>query len=348
VNTHGELMVDSTANARQKRRLDRLAEDGIVRSTVLVHERNHRVMQELKPYLVDPESGSQLLEAVLQIKRAAEPVNVSQVAQLSPLRYPGGKTWLVPEVRAWLRSLERRPRLLVEPFAGGGIVGLTAAAEGLADSVVLAELDPSVAALWTLLVDGSDLEADELFARVLQFEMNEPNVESLLSGYATSLPHRAFATLVKNRVNRGGIMAAGASRMKSGENGKGLLSRWYPLTLVKRMRAIRCLRQRLAFFEGDAFTVIDEHAHRKTAAWFVDPPYTAGGKKAGSRLYAFSEIDHDRLFAEMAAVAGAVMMTYDDAPEVRQLARKHGFAVREVPMKSTHHAIKNELLLLKA
>jgi DNA adenine methylase len=40
-------------------------------------------------------------------------------------------------------------------------------------------------------------------------------------------------------------------------------------------------------------------------------------------------------------------MTYDDAPEVREMARKHGFRVKAVPMKSTHHAVKNELLILK-
>lgn len=340
--------MDSTANARQKKRLDRLADEGIVRSTVFLHQRNLHVMQEVKPFLLDPDSGTQLLHAIQQLERPTEPVNVAQVAQLSPLRYPGGKTWLVPEVRRWLRLLRHRPRMLVEPFAGGAIVGLTTAAEGLADAVLLAEIDPSVAALWTLLVSGSDIEAEEFFSRVLDFEMTEASVENVLGGYATSLPHRAFATVVKNRVNRGGILAVGASRMKNGENGRGLLSRWYPQTLVKRMRAIRSLRHKLSFVEGDAFQVIATHSHRKTAAWFVDPPYTAGGKRAGSRLYTFSQIDHERLFVDMALASGPVMMTYDDAPEVRRLARVHGFTVREVPMKSTHHEVKNELLLLKA
>ena len=49
-------------------------------------------------------------------------VNVSSIPQRSPFRYPGGKTWLVPLVRQWLRSLPRRPALLVEPFAGGAIL----------------------------------------------------------------------------------------------------------------------------------------------------------------------------------------------------------------------------------
>src|SRR5215475_1839398 len=53
-----------------------------------------------------------------------EPVNVASVPQRSPFRYPGGKTWLVPYIRSWLASRGGRASLLIEPFAGGGIVGL--------------------------------------------------------------------------------------------------------------------------------------------------------------------------------------------------------------------------------
>ena len=41
-------------------------------------------------------------------------VNVSQVPQRSPLRYPGGKTWLIPHIREWLQQVQ--PTLLVEPL----------------------------------------------------------------------------------------------------------------------------------------------------------------------------------------------------------------------------------------
>jgi DNA adenine methylase len=82
-------------------------------------------------------------------------------------------------------------------------------------------------------------------------------------------------------------------------------------------------------------------------AWFVDPPYTAGGKRVGGRLYTFSEVDHEHLFFEMARCMGPVMMTYDDVPEVVSLAAKYHFEILRAPMKTTHHEIKNELLLLK-
>ncbi|MDQ3584451.1 MAG: DNA adenine methylase [Acidobacteriota bacterium] len=65
----------------------------------------------------------------------AQVVNVAAVPQRSPFRYPGGKTWLVPRIRQWLKQ---RPAEFIEPFAGGGIVGLTVAAENLAAHVTRA------------------------------------------------------------------------------------------------------------------------------------------------------------------------------------------------------------------
>jgi DNA adenine methylase len=73
-------------------------------------------------------------------------VNVASVPKRSPFRYPGGKTWLVPLARKWWQSLNRKPKLLVESFTGGGIIGLTAAFEGFVDHVVLVEKDPEVSA----------------------------------------------------------------------------------------------------------------------------------------------------------------------------------------------------------
>jgi hypothetical protein len=66
-------------------------------------------------------------------------VNVASVPQRSPLRYPGGKTWLVPEIRKYLEGLDFRPEVFVEPFAGGGIASLTAVMDRHVDRAVLCE-----------------------------------------------------------------------------------------------------------------------------------------------------------------------------------------------------------------
>jgi DNA adenine methylase len=38
-------------------------------------------------------------------------------------------------------------------------------------------------------------------------------------------------------------------------------------------------------------------------------------------------------------------MTYDEADEVKEMARKHSFQMRLIPMKNTHHATMRELVI---
>ena len=40
-------------------------------------------------------------------------------------------------------------------------------------------------------------------------------------------------------------------------------------------------------------------------------------------------------------------MTYDDTPEVRKWAKKHGFQVKSISMRTTHHTTKRELMIAK-
>jgi DNA adenine methylase len=268
-------------------------------------------------------------------------VNVATVPMRSPFRYPGGKTWLVPEIRAWLHGLPRKPKIFIEPFAGGGIASLTVIFEGLAERVVMVERDEHVAAVWQVILKDADWLSD----RIIGFEITVEHVREALFNPPRSLREKAFQAILRNRVQRGGIMAPGASLMKAGENGRGIASRWYPDTLAKRIRAVYDHRDRINFIEGDAFEVIPDYLGDPDAAFFIDPPYTVGGKRAGKRLYMYNEMDHPALFAMMSQAKGDFMMTYDDAGEVEELAKKHDFTIRKVPMKNTHHAQLFELLI---
>src|SRR5438132_3806358 len=100
--------------------------------------------QRLDGVLREPEVAYRTAEDI----SPTEPVNVASVPQRSPFRYPGGKTWLIPYIRSWLAAKDTLRSLLIEPFAGGGIVGLTAGFERLADHVILVENDSNVAAVW--------------------------------------------------------------------------------------------------------------------------------------------------------------------------------------------------------
>lgn len=269
-------------------------------------------------------------------------VNVASVPQRSPFRYPGGKTWFVPRLRDWLLSQPRKPKLLIEPFVGGGSVSLAAVFEDLAEAVLMVELDDRVAAVWQLVMDG---DADWLASRILAFEMSRDNAITEMSREAVTTREKAFQTIIRNRTVHGGILAPGSGLLKHGESGKGVSSRWYPATLARRLRDIDRIRSRLRFEQGDAFAVLERYRDDPNVVFFIDPPYTAGGKKAGSRLYTHSDLDHRALFALCAQLKGDFIMTYDHAEEVKALAQHHGFAAKPIPMKNTHHAPMTELVI---
>ena len=287
--------------------------------------------------------------------------NVASVPQRSPLRYPGGKTWLAPHLRAWLGSVDPAPTVLLEPFAGGAISSLTAVMEGLVARCLLAELDEDVAAFWQAALHHND----KLVARIRDFDLTRHSVERLAveTRADEDVVARGFRTLVLNRTRRGGILAEGAALNRAGENGRGVASRWYPDTIIARLKALAEYAGRIEFRHTDGLRLLEEtlasglessggeSAGGKPAgrnlrmAVFVDPPYTAGGKRAGRRLYNHNVVDHPRLFAALAEGGADFLMTYDDAPEIRELIGQYGFHAVRIPMKNTHHAQVWELAI---
>jgi DNA adenine methylase len=272
-----------------------------------------------------------------QKKATPNVVNVASVPQRSPFRYPGGKTWLIPVVRKWLKQ-SNEAKTLIEPFAGGGIVSLTAAFENLAEQIVMVELDHEVAAVWEVIVNG---DHNWLADKIYSFDLNPENANSILKKEKKTTKEQAFCTILKNRIFHGGIITKGSGLIKNGENGKGIKSRWYPKTLRDRIMAVGHVKSKMKFVEGDAFAELDKIKNDITAYSFIDPPYTV----AGRRLYTHFEIDHGALFALTAQLKGKFMLTYDDTEEIRELAKKYNLDFRTIPMKTTHHIQKNEIII---
>lgn len=259
---------------------------------------------------------------------------------LSPFRYPGGKFWLRRWVRQWLRKPVDR---LVECFAGGANVTLTAVSEGLVKKATLIEIDPDVAAVWEAILNG---KATWLSNKIDSFKVGRRAVLAEIKISPTTDHARAWKTLLRNRVNHGGILAAGAGLLRRGEDDKGLNSRWYPETLISRIDEINKIRKKIGFIQGDGLAWLENYRPRSenpSIAFFIDPPYSL----VGERLYTHGEVDHERLFRAAAALPGRVLMTYHDAVEIHRLAREFGFKYRRVNMLSRQNTEKTELLISK-
>src|SRR5438876_11998765 len=111
-----------------------------------------------------------------QSDRSTSPISVPST--LSPFRYPGGKSRLRSKVIGWVRNLGYRPEHFIEPFAGGASVGLAIAELDLAGHVTLVEIDPGVAAVWKVILNGqSHVFAD----RIRKFRLSKTSARETIN-----------------------------------------------------------------------------------------------------------------------------------------------------------------------
>ncbi|MBS3906728.1 MAG: hypothetical protein KGZ49_06790 [Syntrophaceae bacterium] len=123
----------------------------------------------------------------------------------------------MPTFRQWLGNKYSKSGVLVEPFAGGGIISLTALFENLVEKAVMVELDEEIAAVWESIVHG---DAEWLANRVLTFDLTKEAVIRELKKSPNTQREKAFQTILKNRTFHGGILAEGSGFLKYGENGR--------------------------------------------------------------------------------------------------------------------------------
>ncbi|WP_400193792.1 DNA adenine methylase [Hymenobacter sp. B81] len=263
---------------------------------------------------------------------------------LSPFRYPGGKTWLVPLVKRWISSRDNKCINFHEPFCGGAIVGLNVLVADLCENLYICELDRKVAAVWQTILSE---DVAILKQRISDFDITPENSKLVLSQHPVNKIDLAFWTILKNRVSRGGVIKERAGLLLKGENGKGISSRWYPQTLINRIDKIHSLRKNIIFTETDALNFIKNQNFKANDLFFIDPPYTADNKKIGKHLYDVHELNHDLLFEIIKSKNIDFIMTYDDNLSVRYLTKKHGFHSIEISTLNSHNIKKKELLIGK-
>ena len=270
---------------------------------------------------------------------------VDRPSTLSPFRYPGGKSRLRATVISWMRGLGFRPTHFVEPFAGGASVGLAVAELDLADHVTLAEIDPDVAAVWQVILNG---QADAFARRIRNFSLSHESATEVVGKKPNDTLAKAFRCLLLNRISRAGIMAPGSGWLNQGENGNGIHSRWYPETLAQRVESTHALRAKLTFDPRDGLEVLRSFSTKPRAIAFVDPPYVVKGRGAGRRLYTHCDVDCEKLFEIVKRFLGPMIITYHRSVIIERLADAAGIERHTVTMQTGHTRSKRELIMYKS
>src|SRR4051812_32463402 len=101
----------------------------------------------------------------------------------SPLRYPGGKSWLYPKLQGWLDDISPPIRTVIEPYAGGANFGLLCLMNGKCSRLILCDNDKRLAAFWKAVLKYPAALAD----RVREFKPTQRNLLAIQSSAPTRL-----------------------------------------------------------------------------------------------------------------------------------------------------------------
>lgn len=277
---------------------------------------------------------------------SSEPIRERVV--LSPLRYPGGKRRLVPYVAAALAANDLRPDVFVEPFAGGASVALELLATDEVQSIGLAELDPYVASFWETVF----FDTDWLCRQVASIEVSLDAWRRMKSGRFRSRRSQALACLYLNRTSFNGTLhpRAGPIGGMSQSSGYPIDCRFPRERLVRRIRMCAQFADRVAFIRHEDALGAVAYARRrlrgKSLFYYFDPPFWA--KSSFLYRHAFTHQDHQRLATAVRYLREPYLLSYDPAPEVRELyAGRSELTVETVELlyTATQRTAESELVI---
>jgi DNA adenine methylase len=249
--------------------------------------------------------------------------------RLSPLRYPGGKAALFPQLSHLIKLNLQENGTYVEPYAGGAGAALGLLVTGQVQNIVINDLDTAIFAFWRAVVADAKEFSMRIQNATLTVEEWERQKEIYVKRDTSDLMALGFATFYLNRTNRSGVLNGGPIGGKDQTGSYKIDARFNKQTLLERIRLINLYASHIDVRNQDGAEIIKEFAADPNALIYADPPYF----EKGSSLYlnSFTQSDHLSLAEDLNEVAAKKwVLTYDNVSQVKalyQARRQHLFAL---------------------
>lgn len=241
----------------------------------------------------------------------------NQKFHYSPLRYPGGKTFLFPFFDDVIKKHKLERVTYVEPFAGGAGAALALLFSEKVDRIVINDLDKAIYAFWKSAIFHSAKFIKEIHSTPVTIKERKKQ-KTIYSNPKASQFELGFATFFLNRTNISGILDGGPI---GGVDQKGkykIDARFNKEKLAKRIHKLSLYKNRISVFNKDGLDLINDYLNKKNVFIYLDPPYF----EKGTTLYLnhYKKENHEALARRLNQNPNAFwLLTYDDKEEIRSL-----------------------------
>jgi len=228
----------------------------------------------------------------------------------SPLRYPGGKSRAVQQMKFLLPKEFEEYR---EPFVGGGSFFIYLKQKQPNLKIWINDLNAELYCFWKYAQIDSEKLAHEVFKVKNERKDGQDLFNELVNIDITSLSEfeRAVRFFVLNRITFSGVVESGGYSNQAFQSRftESSIERVSKMGLILENVKITHLDYRELLANGD-----------KKVFTFLDPPYFKATK---SRLYGKNGVlhtgfNHDEFADEVNQCKHSWLITYDDSPKVRR------------------------------
>lgn len=264
----------------------------------------------------------------------------------TPLRYPGGKSQLLPFVIEILRENDLFYGEYAEPFAGGAGVAMTLLLKGYVDRIHINDIDRAIYAFWYAVLHHTD----ELCALIDSTEMTidawHEQRKIHFEGDVIHVARLGFSTLFLNRTNRSGILKGGVIGGFAQQGTYKIDCRFNRADLIRKIRRIALYREQINLTCMDAVDFVSKivPATGRRTLVNLDPPYFGKGPELYTNFY--KHRDHERLAQSVSTIDRHWMVTYDDAPEIRRLYARYPKFLYGINYSAQMKRVGTELMVL--
>lgn len=241
----------------------------------------------------------------------------NQKIHCSPLRYPGGKTFLYSFFDEVIKSNNIKNVTYIEPFAGGAGAALLLLLLNKVDSIVINDLDRAIYSFWKSSIFNSEKFIKKMYATPIN--VNEwKRQRDIYNNPKSKQFDLGFATFYLNRTNVSGILDGGPIGGIEQKGNWRIDARFNKDGLAERIRNIAKNKNRITVTNKDGVILINEYLNQKNVFIYLDPPYYEKG--AALYLNHYKDDDHKNLADKLNENPNAFwLMTYDNKREIKSL-----------------------------
>lgn len=240
--------------------------------------------------------------------------------QISPLRYPGGKSRISTFLEDVILLNNLEGCALYELYAGGAGASLNVLLSGICDKIVLNDLDTHIYSFWKSILD----EHEDFIKLIEQTPIDLPNWNQQREVYFSPEQYSSievgFSTFFLNRCNRSGILQAGPIGGMNQTGNYKIDVRFNKKNLIRRIELISSRRESIEVCNKESIRFLEEifNKNDERSFLFLDPPYYVQGENLYYNFY--NDDDHNKLSQLLKAHQSSNwFLTYDNSERIKAL-----------------------------